>query len=66
MSATDTPIKKPSEELAELVLNRLDAKKLVLSSDVERATNKLADGKLKAEDWRVLIEKAMDKESEGE
>lgn len=66
MSETEKPTKKPSEVLAELVFNKLIEKKIVLPDDARKALIKLADGKLKAEDWRVLIEKGIDKESSDE
>lgn len=50
-----------SEDLARKVLPILAERKLVLAEDVERYAIKLASGKMKAEDWRLLVEKAMDK-----
>ena len=50
-----------SEDLARKVLPILADRNLVLAEDVERYIVKLASGKMKAEDWRLLVEKAMDK-----
>jgi hypothetical protein len=50
-----------SEDLTQKILPILAEKELVLAEDVERYAVKLAAGKMKAEDWRLLVEKGMDK-----
>ena len=50
-----------SEDLAQKILPILAEQKLILAEDVERYVVKLASGKMKAEDWRLLVEKGMDK-----
>lgn len=51
----------PSEELAQKILERLVAEKLVLADDVKHLLPKLADGKMKGADWRLALEKALAK-----
>lgn len=62
MSESNVPVKTPSELLADKIVGVLAEKKLVLSADVQNVALNLAIGKLKAEDWRMAIEKAIDKE----
>lgn len=50
-----------SEDLTQKILPVLVAQKLVLAEDAERYAAKLASGRMKAEDWRLLVEKRMDK-----
>ena len=50
-----------SEDLTQKILPILAERKLVLTEDVNRYAAKLASGKMKAEDWRLLVEKGMDK-----
>lgn len=49
----------PSEQLAGKIIERLIAEKLVSASDGKKMTAKLAAGKLRAEDWRLAIDKSM-------
>lgn len=66
MSEKSTPPKTPSELLAEKILSTLTDRSLILTEDTGKMQQKLAGGKLKPEDWRLLIEKALDKgESNG-
>jgi len=48
----------PSQLLAERVVQRLIAERLLAPGDAARLQSRLIDGKLKAEDWRVAVEKA--------
>ena len=48
----------PSKQLAEKIMERLIADGLMMSDDRKRLLTKLADGKLKPEDWRLAIELA--------
>ena len=66
MSESSVPVKTPSELLAEKIVGVLAEKKLVLGGDAQKVALNLANGKLKAEDWRVAIEKAIDKETSDE
>ena len=66
MSESSVPVKTPSELLSEKIVGVLAEKKLVLSGDVQKVALNLANGKLKAEDWRMAIEKAIDKETSDE
>ncbi|MEW8266057.1 MAG: hypothetical protein AB2731_07960 [Candidatus Thiodiazotropha sp.] len=61
MSSTETDSKSPSEELADIVVANLLDKGLILESDTTKTITELASGRLKGEDWRLLIEKALDK-----
>lgn len=61
MSDVDPPRKTPSEELSEILAKSLVDKKLVLAKDANKLAVDLAAGEMRAEDWRVIIEKALDK-----
>lgn len=58
----DGQTKTASELLATKVAEALLEKKLIVEADAQKFKKDLAAGKLKAEDWRVLVEKAIDKE----
>ena len=62
MSDPKTVSKTPSEQLAEKILGALEAANLVLPADKIQIADSLANGKLRSEDWRVAIEKSIDKE----
>ena len=66
MSDKEFKNKTPSEELAEIVTSRLVESALVLEMDSATLQKDMATGKLKGEDWRLIIEKAIDKESGNE
>lgn len=51
----------PSQELAKKIFLRLSAEKLVTDEDAKKLVSKMADGKLRSEDWRLAIEKAAEK-----
>jgi hypothetical protein len=55
-------VKTLSEELAGKVLPVLVKQGLFLPEDAQRYEAKLASGKMKAEDWRLIAEKAAAKE----
>ena len=63
MSKLEGAINLPSKLLAIKVAEALVKEKLILESDAQRFIQSLASGKLKAEDWRVLVEKAIDEEA---
>ncbi len=52
----------PSEQLAAKIVERLVKEKILLPADGEKIVGKLAEGELRSEDWRLPIEKAIDKE----
>lgn len=62
MSNSIANTKTPSEQLACKIFDVLVERKLMLSGDKSKLVDRLANGKLRAEDWRVAIEKAIDKE----
>lgn len=53
----------PSQELAKKILARLTTEKLFTDDDAKKLAAKMADGKLRPEDWRLTIEKAAEKGS---
>lgn len=55
-------MKVPSEVLAETIFPLLAEGKLFLPEDTEKYKAKLASGRMKAEDWLLAVEKALDKE----
>jgi len=48
----------PSKQLAGKIMDRLIAEKLMSPDDRKKLLPKLADGKLKQEDWRLAVELA--------
>jgi hypothetical protein len=50
-----------SEELAAMLLPMLVEQGLCLQEDAERYKAKLASGRMKTEDWRLIAEKAAAK-----
>ena len=63
MSESNVPLKTPSELLAEKIVGVLAENSLILGGDIQKIVRNLANGKLKAEDWRMAIEKVIDKEA---
>lgn len=57
-------MKTPSEELAEKIVPLLTGSRLFLAEDATRNKIKIASGSMKAEDWLISIEKALDKENQ--
>jgi hypothetical protein len=55
-------VKSPSEKLAALILERLIREKLLTRSEAKKVLSKLAEGKLRAEDWRAAIEISLPKQ----
>jgi hypothetical protein len=49
----------PSERLADKILKKLLQEKLLLGPEAKKIFAKLAEGKVKAEDWRLAIEVSM-------
>lgn len=54
-----TQMSAPSQELAKIIIERLVDEKLMIEEDAKKIEGKLSEGKLKAEDWRMVIEKAI-------
>lgn len=52
----------PSQELSARIIERLIAEKLLLPTDGRKLAAKLADGKLRPEDWQLPLELAGEKE----
>lgn len=61
MTNKNTISETPSEVLAERVVQAFVNRNLVLEDDANKMKVNLATGKLKDQDWRLLIEKAIDK-----
>jgi hypothetical protein len=53
----------PAQSLAAKIIERLIAENLLLPDDRRKLLVKLAEGKLRPEDWRLSIELASEKES---
>ncbi len=56
-------MKTPSQELAKKITGRLLGEGLISADAAKQLETKLADGKLRAEDWRLPIELANKKEA---
>jgi hypothetical protein len=54
-------MKAPSETLAHMILEKLVAESFIIQEDVEKLLPKISTGKIKAEDWRLAIEKGSHK-----
>lgn len=52
----------PSHDLAKIIIEKLLAENLIVTADQTKLHSQLAEGKLRAEDWRLALEKASDKE----
>jgi len=48
----------PSEELAKKILEKLVAEVLITTEDAKKMSSKMAAGKLRADDWKLAIEKS--------
>lgn len=53
----------PSEEVAKEVVCALTEENLLLPNDGEKLKAKIAAGTIKAEDWLLAAQKAVDKEA---
>jgi len=54
---------RPSAQLANTIIAKLIVNGLVLEKNRERLRDNLANGRLKAEDWRLAIEIAITEEN---
>lgn len=52
----------PSQSLAQIIIDKLAAEKLITNDDAKKWVDKYASGKLRQEDWRLALEKGLDKE----
>lgn len=50
-------MKTPSEELANMILEKLVAESCITKEDAEKLLIKMATGKIRAEDWKLAMEK---------
>ena len=53
----------PSERLADKILKKLLQEKLLSGPEAKKILSKLAEGKVKAEDWRLAIEVSMPRQT---
>ena len=60
----EVDMNSPSLEVARKIVSKLTAAKLIRADDEENITAKLSEGKLRQEDWRLAIEKAIDAKEE--
>lgn len=54
-------MRTPSEEVAEVVIQVIKRKKLLLPDDSDKIKTKIAAGTMKSEDWLLVAEKAVEK-----
>ena len=54
-------MKSPSDELVEMIAPLLVDRGLLLPADVENYKSQIAAGTMKAEDWFLAAEKALEK-----
>ena len=54
----------PSEELAQKIIDRLVQEKLLTLERSQRLVNKLANGRISTEDWKVDIELSQEMQEE--
>lgn len=54
----------PSEEVVKEVVRVLTEENLLLPNDGEKLKSKIATGTIKAEDWLLAAQKAVDKEAD--
>ena len=52
----------PSEQLAANIVEGLIKSQIVLPEDGKKIVQKLSEGKLRSEDWRLIVEKGLEKE----
>jgi hypothetical protein len=57
-------MKTPPEELAQKIVRRLVAEQLLTNEDAVKLLPKLAQGKMRPEDWRLGVEKATARRTE--
>ncbi|HFD88027.1 MAG TPA: hypothetical protein ENJ35_10175 [Gammaproteobacteria bacterium] len=66
MSGESDNTKTPSEELTDKIVKALGKEGLLKEDDLQGMAPTIASGKVKAEDWRVMVEKAIDRGKGGE
>lgn len=55
----------PDELLAQKILDDVRAKKLLTVNQLDELPKKLTSGRMKKEDWQIMVEKAVDAEGKG-
>lgn len=60
-SPKDVSLSSLSEILAEKIVSKLVEQKLFTPEDSARYLESISSGKIKSEDWRLAIEKGIDK-----
>lgn len=60
------PTVTASEQLARKIIQRLIDEKLLSANDGKKLVPKMATGKVRAEDWRVAVEKSVPEVSSDE
>ncbi|MDQ2997872.1 MAG: hypothetical protein M3R61_12565 [Chloroflexota bacterium] len=63
---TSDQLETPSQKLARQIVERLVGEKLISAEAANTLQPKLADGTLRAEDWKLPIELRADKEAPNE
>lgn len=63
MSRTDNP-ETPSQTLARQIVEQLIKERLISATAAAKLQQQLADGKLRAEDWRLPIELGPNREAQ--
>ena len=58
--------KSPSEKLADLVVEKLEAQGLIPAARVEEVRGKIAGGSASRDDWQLWIELAQEKQTSEE
>jgi hypothetical protein len=58
-------MEKPSKTLATRIIARLAKEKLISADSGDKMLQKLADGKLRPEDWRLPLELAVEQKPKG-
>ena len=54
-------MKSPSAQLAELIIDRLITEEIILPEDRTAALQRLTDGKFESADWKLAVEKSLEK-----
>ena len=54
----------PSLKLAKQTMDRLVTEQLITPKEAEKFAQKFSEGRVKAEDWRLAVENAIEKKPE--
>ncbi|MCU7850070.1 MAG: hypothetical protein KZQ89_19180 [Candidatus Thiodiazotropha sp. (ex Lucinoma kastoroae)] len=66
MNEQEEITRTPSQELTNIIVTTLLKSGLLHEGDAKRMAAAISSGKAKSEDWRITIEKVIDREKEGE